>query len=119
MNKEIIKEYLTKNGISFRDADYSGTKETQETYVVLFDNHVHFKDESYMLLWLDEGFYLHSIGHRINHEVEIVTEAQFFMYLDIFIKMEKLRLKRIELRKIIINRDIVRYNRNGLINEII
>lgn len=76
------------------------------------------------IFFFDEDFFLSFDGNechicrRESREKELITEEEFFDYLDILIEMDLLRQKRINLRKMLINKDIREFTRDKKLKKI-
>ena len=122
-HRQKILDYINKSTIERENGRVVGLFEGDPNRISL-----HFKNESYILkqqngdnIKKPYGESTFSIYHRDIRKETILTEDDFFAYLDLFIEIDLLRQKQVELRKLVIAGDITSYRRNiglkKLINE--
>lgn len=101
---------------------------------VLMDNGMDIKDHNLIysmpnllnIQFVDESYSLRCNGknllmiNRDTRNIKILSEFDFFNMLNIFVEMEKLRVKRIELRKVIMYENLYKeYSRDIKIESIV
>lgn len=119
MIKDKIIEYLSKSTLENRLnwPIKNGVFVKQNSIMIQFNS------ESWILKFNNEKSLPTDIEftlyHRDSRESRIITEDEFFTYLDILIEMDLLRQNQIKLRKLIIYSDIKDYIRNRKLNKIL
>ncbi len=84
---------------------------------------IQFRNESWILKFNNEDSLPTDISfaiyNRDSRENRILTEDEFFSYLDILIEMDLLRQNQVNLRKLIIDSNITEYTRNIKLERIL
>lgn len=107
--KTRVEKVLNDNGMNIKDHE--------QIYHVSNILNIQFVDESYSLRCNGKDL---SIVNRDTRNIKILSEFDFFNMLNIFVEMEKLRIKRIELRKVIMYDNLYKeYSRDIKIGSII
>lgn len=124
-----IEDYLVKNGAIFTISYSTPNTGIEHVNVIqickFFDKiELRFRNEDFILFYSkkESDFFIRSYGSR---NIKKLSESDFFIYLDVFIQLDKLRIESIRLRKMIISgmyensSDLISYNRDKQIDKII
>lgn len=119
-----IEDYLVKNDAIFTIGD--SIEYVNEIQICKFFDKIElrFRNEDFILFYSkkESDFFIRNYGSRT---IKKLSESDFFLYLDAFIQLDKLRIESIRLRKMIISgiyetsSDLISYNRDKQIDKII